>query len=204
MSSSAATAETSAPTPSTEGTRRHLSARQAQTVQNLAAAAVDELRAVGYDGLTVRNVARRAGVAPATAYTYFASREHLVTEVFWRRLQALPDSPVDRRRTPAHRVAATLTDLALLVADEPEVAVACSAAMLANDPDVAALRLRIGIDMRRRCEAALGDDATEPILRSLDLAITGALVHAGMGHLTYDELPGRLAEAAELLLDGAR
>ena len=26
-------------------------------------------------------VARRAGVAPATAYTYFASKEHLVAEV---------------------------------------------------------------------------------------------------------------------------
>lgn len=204
MSSSVATAGSSTPTPSTEGTRRHLSARQAQTVQNLAAAAVDELRAVGYEGLTVRNVARRAGVAPATAYTYFASRDHLVTEVFWRRLQALPDSSVDRRRTAAHRVAATLTDLALLVSDEPEVAAACSTAMLANDPDVAALRLRIGVDMRRRCEVALGDDATEPVLRALDLVITGALIHAGTGHLTYAELPGRLAEAAELLLEGAR
>ena len=44
----------------------------------------------GYDGLTVRTVARRAGVAPATAYTYFASKDHLLAEVLWRRLQALP------------------------------------------------------------------------------------------------------------------
>lgn len=201
MSSSAATAPSD---PSREPTRHRLSLRQARTVQSLADAAVEELRAVGFDDFTVRNVARRAGVAPATAYTYFASREHLVTEVFWRRLQSLEDSPVDRRRTASARLGATLRDLALLVADEPEVAAACSAAMLANDPDVALLRLRIGADMRRRVEAALGDDATEPVLRAIDLLISGALLHTGTGHLSYEELPGRLAEAAELVLGGAR
>ena len=71
---------------STEPTRRRLTERQAHTVERLTVAAVDEVRVVGYDGLTVRNVARRAGVAPATAYTYFASKDHLVAEVFWRRL----------------------------------------------------------------------------------------------------------------------
>ncbi|HNA37682.1 MAG TPA: helix-turn-helix domain-containing protein, partial [Microthrixaceae bacterium] len=115
--------------------RRHLSDRQARTVAGLLDATVDELREVGYDGLTVRNVARRAGVAPATAYNYFASREHLVTEVFWRRLEALPETRIDRRRTAASRAAATLAEMALLVADEPELAAACTAAMLSNDPD---------------------------------------------------------------------
>ena len=41
-------------------------------------------------GLTVRNVARRAGVAPATAYTYFSSKDHLLAEVLWRGMEALP------------------------------------------------------------------------------------------------------------------
>src|SRR5690606_25562569 len=81
-------------TPASESTRRRLSPRQAATVQKLVVAAVEELREVGYDALTVRNVARRAGVAPATAYNYFTSREHLVTEVFWRRLDALPETPL--------------------------------------------------------------------------------------------------------------
>ncbi|MCA9208645.1 MAG: TetR family transcriptional regulator, partial [Planctomycetales bacterium] len=52
---------------------------------NLVEAAVGELAASGYSALTVRNVAKRAGVAPATAYTYFASKEHLIAEVYWRR-----------------------------------------------------------------------------------------------------------------------
>ena len=59
------------------------------------AAALVELRVSGYDGLTVRNVARRAEVAPATAYSYFGSKDHLVAEVFWRRFQAESDRITD-------------------------------------------------------------------------------------------------------------
>lgn len=183
-----------------ETTRRRLTARQAVTVQRLADAAVEELRERGWGGLTVRNVARRAGVAPATGYTYFASREHLVTEVFWRRLRALPPTRVDRRRSATARVSATMADLALLVADEPELAAACTVAMLADDPDVKLLRDRIGLDWRRRLGAAMGDDHDPAALAVLEFAISGALVQAGMGHLSYDELPDRLARTVEVVL----
>jgi len=192
-SSTAATAAPLAP-------RRHLSDRQARTVAGLLDATVDELREVGYDGLTVRNVARRAGVAPATAYNYFASREHLVTEVFWRRLEALPETRIDRRRTAASRAAATLAEMALLVADEPELAAACTAAMLSNDPDVKVLRDRIGLTWRLRLQAALGDDADPAVLRSLEFAVSGAMLQAGMGHLDYTDLPDQLARTAELVV----
>jgi AcrR family transcriptional regulator len=191
-------------TVAAESTRRHLSPRQAKTVERLIEAAVVELRSAGYDDLTIRSVARQAGVAPATAYTYFTSRDHLVTEIFWRRLRALAETPLDRRRSPLARVSATLSDLALLVADEPELAAACSAGMLANDPDVKVLRDRIGAEMRRRIELALGDEADPELLRAFELVITGALIHAGMRHLSYDDLPDRLAETARLLMGGSR
>jgi len=191
-----------------EPTRRHLTAtlspKQAATVDKVADAVVDELRAVGYDGLTVRNVAKRAGVAPATAYTYFGSREHLVTEVFWRRLDALPDTDMARRRSTAGRVSATLADLALLVADEPELTAACTAAMLATDPDVKLLRDRIGAAMQRRLVVALGDDARPGVLDTLTLALSGAMVQAGMGHLAYDKLPALLDEVVDVVLKGSR
>ena len=185
---------------STESTRRTLSARQAATVQRLTVAAVEQLREHGYEGLRVRNVARAAGVAPATAYTYFTSREHLVTEVFWRRLQAMPETRVDRRRTAAARASATMSDFALLVADEPELAAACTVAMLAADPDVKLLRDRIGAEWHRRLVAALGDDADPEVLATLEFVISGALLQAGMGHMTYRDLPGHLTRAVELVL----
>ena len=195
-----------------ESTRRRLSPKQARTVQKLTVAVVEELNATGYDSLTVRNVARRAGVAPATAYTYFTSREHLVTEVFWRRLESLPVTAHDPGRTRPELVSAALDDIALLVADEPELAAACSAALLAPDPDVKQLRDRIGIEVRRRLLAALDGRPAEDLtiaelaapptseLLTLELALFGSLVQAGMGHLAYDQLPAMLAGVVELVV----
>lgn len=175
-----------------ESTRRQLSPRQVETVQRLIDATVAELRDHHYDGCTVRKVAERAGVAPATAYTYFGSKDHLITEVFWRRLVALPSS-VDRAADSTRSsLAHALSDIALLVADEPELAAACSIAMLASDPDVVLLRDRIGAEMHRRVVDAT-PDASPTARHALDLLLSGALLHAGMGHLTYDELPDLLA-----------
>jgi AcrR family transcriptional regulator len=194
----------------TESTRRRLTGRQADTVRRLAEAAVAEVRQAGYEGLTVRNVARRAGVAPATAYTYFASKNHLITEVFWRRLSALP--PVERGDGGAlERVVAVLREIALLVSDEPELAAACTSAILGTDPDVQELRMRIGFEIRGRLQAALCSshsaaaehrctDVDQKVLGALELAYTGALVYAGMGYTSYARMADRLAEMAELIV----
>ncbi|GIH80944.1 TetR family transcriptional regulator [Planobispora longispora] len=189
-----------------EPTRRRLTERQADTVRRLTEAAVEEIRETGFDGLTVRNVARRAGVAPATAYTYFASKNHLVTEVFWRRLSALPplddpvDDPVDTAAGARERVVAVLREITLLVSDEPRLAAACTTAMLGTDPDVQELRARIGLAIRRRLRAALGSRADHRMLNALEFAYAGALLHAGMGYTSYGEMADRLADIAELIV----
>ncbi|MBA3302647.1 MAG: TetR/AcrR family transcriptional regulator [Acidimicrobiia bacterium] len=188
----------------TAAPRRHLSNRQARTVHRLAEAAVDELAEVGYPALTVRTVARRAGVAPATAYTYFASREHLVAEVFWRRIEAQPARRVDRRRPPAGRVTDVLLDFALAVAEETELAAACTVALLSDDPEVGELRLRVGLELRRRLTDALGPEADPTAIQTLELATTGALVQVGTGHLDYQAVPALLAKVAALVLRGAK
>ncbi|MFG1999317.1 TetR/AcrR family transcriptional regulator [Spirillospora sp. NPDC048911] len=187
-----------APGLANESTRRRLTDRQADTVRRLTDAAVEEVREAGYEGLTVRNVAKRAGVAPATAYTYFASKNHLITEVFWRRLSAL--EPVAVEGSTKERVGAVLREIALLVSDEPELAAACTTSMLGTDPDVRELRIRIGIAIRERLQTALGEDADEKVVGALELAYAGALVHAGMGYTSYARMADRLAEMAELIL----
>jgi AcrR family transcriptional regulator len=179
--------------------RRRLTAKQAETVDKLAAAVVREVRRSGYDGLTVRNVARRAGVAPATAYTYFASKDHLITEVFWRRLQRLDPPALVGVTDVETRVRQVVADVALLVADEPELAAACTSAMVATDPDVLHLRERIGLELRHRLSAALGDDGDPAVLRALELALSGAMLQAGTGHLAYEDLPDELAAIAHLV-----
>jgi AcrR family transcriptional regulator len=181
----------------TEPTRRLLTPRQADTVHRLTEAGVEEVGSSGYENLSIRDVARRAGVAAATAYTYFASKDHLLTEIFWRRLSALP--PVDPGHgTARQRVIAVLRELALLVSGEPELAAGCTAAMFGSEPDVRQLRLYIGMKIHQRIEAAAG--AGTPAARLLELAYFGAMVEAGLGYTTYEHMADRLAEAAGLIM----
>jgi AcrR family transcriptional regulator len=180
---------------STEPTRRRLTDRQADTVQRLVDAVVSEVRRHGYEATTVRGVARRAGVAPATAYTYFASKDHLFAEVWWRRLRALPH---------ATDPTTVIRDICLLVADEPELSAACTTAMLAGDPDVAHLRERVGLEIRVRLSDALGPKANPVALRALEYALSGALLQAGMGHLDYADLATDLGDVTALVLRGRR
>ena len=180
--------------------RRALTDRQARTVDGLTEAAVEELGAAGYGGLTVRNVAKRAGVAPATAYNYFASKEHLVAEVFWRRFRAQPEAEVDDRRSAAARVRDALGAFALLVAEEAELSAACTVAVLADDPDVRVLRERIGAELHRRLVAALGSDADPAVVETLQFATSGALLQVGTGHLSYGELPDVLDRIVAVVL----
>src|ERR1700749_5344807 len=78
-----------APQPDQPG-RRHLSERQAEVMERLVAAAADEAEERPYADISVRTIAKRAGVAPATAYTYFSGKDHLLAEVLWRCVQAAP------------------------------------------------------------------------------------------------------------------
>jgi AcrR family transcriptional regulator len=181
--------------------RRALTDRQARTVDGLTEAAVEELAAAGYGGLTVRNVAKRAGVAPATAYNYFASKEHLVAEVFWRRFRTQAEPDADDGRPAAARVRDALGAFALLVADEADLSAACTVAVLADDPDVRVLRERIGTELHRRLLAALGDDDVDPALvQTLQFATSGALLQVGTGHLSYGELPEVLDRITTVVL----
>ncbi|MDS1113215.1 TetR/AcrR family transcriptional regulator [Gordonia westfalica] len=187
---------------SQESTRRRLTQQQAETVSRLTDAAVDVLNAVGLDGLTVRSVAKIAGVAPATAYTYFSSKSHLVAEVFWRRLSVGVHEP-DPAATPAERVAQVLREVALVVAGEGQLGGAVTVALLGTDPDVEHLRVRIGAFIRRRLAAALEEDPENPgpLLDALEMIYSGGLVYAGMGHMTYEQTSERLVAAAHLLME---
>ncbi|WP_430331562.1 TetR/AcrR family transcriptional regulator [Rhodococcus sp. ACT016] len=183
-----------------ESTRRRLTQKQADTVDRLCEAAVEVLREEDFAGLTVRAVASRAGVGPATAYTYFSSKEHLVAEVFWRRLSQSPPPEADGLDRTG-RVVAVLRGIALLLADEPGLSGAVTNALLGSDPDVEHLRLRIGIEIRGRLAEALGEQADPEVLETLDLLYAGALLRAGIGYGTYEDLAGSLERSATMILE---
>ncbi len=177
--------------------------RQEETFRRLVGAALDTLRATSYADLTVRAVAARANVAPATAYTYFSSKNHLVSEVYLDLVREVPFF-TDVNDTRLSRVQQALRSLALVVADEPEVAAACTTALLSNDAAVRAVRDRIGAEIHRRIKSALGPDADARTVSALEMSYFGALVHAASGALNYRQIADRLAYVVSLILEGTR
>ena len=191
-----------------EAPRRGLNERQAETVEKLMAAGLEELREVGHEAMTVRSVAHRANVSPATAYTYLASKNHLFAELFWRHLASDESSNVTEDHEPVAREQAAVRALTERIVQEPELAAAVTPALLGSSPDVERLRLRIGREFLRRFEAALKDprQPDEPvdagILEVLLLTLSGGLLQAGMGLMTYGQLTERLDSAVDVIMRG--
>jgi len=174
-----------------------------EVVANLVRAAEEETEEVGYAGVTVRGVARRAGVAPATAYTYFSSKDHLLAEVLWRRMEALPPVDEDPSVPMVERVARTVRDMIPFADGSPALIDACTVALISPNPDVAHLRDRIGSFTHRRLTAALGPGVDPRVVRVLEASYSGALLTAGTGHRSFADIPAFVADAAGLLVAGA-
>jgi AcrR family transcriptional regulator len=190
--------------PMLEATRRRLTERQAEVVQQLVDATAEEVDEEGYPGLTVRNVARRAGVAPATAYNYFSSKDHLLAELLWRRMNSLPPVDASGDASTVERLAETVQMMVLLTTKSPALVGACTTALLSATPDVKHLRDRIGAVIHQRFVAALGSEIDPTVVRVLETTYSGALLMAGMGHMTYSEVPTFVSEAARLMMAGQR
>ncbi|ORW69376.1 TetR/AcrR family transcriptional regulator [Mycolicibacter senuensis] len=193
-----ASAVPSAP-PGAPGTRNR---RQEETFRKVLAAGVEMLRETSYADLTVRAVAARAKVAPATAYTYFSSKNHLIAEVYLDLVRQVPYFTDVNEPMPS-RVNQALRHLALVVADEPEVAAACTAALLSGsgDPAVRTVRDRIGGEIHRRITSAIGPGAEPEKVSALEMTFFGALVNAGSGAFTYHQITDRLSYVVSLILE---
>lgn len=185
-----------------ESPRRGLSAKQVATVERLTDAAHRELREVGFDELTVRSTAARAEVAPATAYTYFGSKNHLVAETFWRRLMARPRRTPPADASTTDRVIAVMRGMTDFLSEETDLAAAATPALLGSHPDVQVLRERLGREYRDRFREAVGPDAPPAVLEALGLVFSGAMLHAGMGFISYPEMGDRLADVTRVILEG--
>ena len=174
--------------------------RQEETFRKVLAAGVEMLRESSYADLTVRAVAARAKVAPATAYTYFSSKNHLIAEVYFDLIKQVPYFTDVNEPMPV-RVEQALRSMALTVADEPEVAAACTTALLTGtDPTVRKVRDRIGAEIHRRIRSAVGPDADSRVVAALEMTFFGALVNAGSGAFTYHQIADRLSYVVGLIL----
>lgn len=193
-----ATGAAGSPDPDAGETPRNR--RQEETFRKVLTAGVEMLRESTYADLTVRAVAARAKVAPATAYTYFSSKNHLIAEVYLDLLRKVPYF-TDVNESRATRVEQALRSMALTVADEPEVAAACTTALMSGtDSTVRRVRDRIGAEIHRRIRSAVGPDADPRMVSALEMTFFGALVNAGSGVFTYHQIADRLSYVVGLIV----
>ncbi|OAN42265.1 TetR/AcrR family transcriptional regulator [Mycolicibacterium iranicum] len=189
-------------TPESEHPSRNR--RQEETFRKVLVAGLEMLRESSYADLTVRAVAARAKVAPATAYTYFSSKNHLIAEIYLDLMQKV-DYFTDVNDSTATRVEKTLRTMALTLADDPEVAAACTTALLSgNDATVRTVREKIGSEIHKRIRAAVGPDPDPRTLAALEMTFFGALVNAGSGAFTYHQIADRLSYVVGLIVGDDR
>ncbi|MFL6062585.1 MAG: TetR/AcrR family transcriptional regulator [Marmoricola sp.] len=187
--------------PVTSHLRLGLNPRQAETVDKLLLAGEAELEEAGPDALTIRTVAQRAGVSPATAYTYLASKNHLFAELFWRKI-VTDAGPEPTGATAVDRIRAVTRHFAAMLGRSPNLATAANIALLGTDPEVERLRLVIGAEFVTRFREAIGEPADPRVVEALTLAFSGALLQAGMGLMTYDDLSQRLDDVVAVIMEG--
>jgi AcrR family transcriptional regulator len=180
-----------APRPQ-RSTRQLLTERQAATVDALLEAGLAALRDEGYEALSLRGVATRAGVTHTTAYNYFTSKDHLIAELTWRQVQALPDPSPAPDASLAERVAEGLRASSELYAGEPALSEGVLQAMLGRDPETARLRTAIGAELARRIQLGIGPDADQAFVDGALMLYSGAMLEAGLGYSTFDEVVERI------------
>ena len=179
--------------------RQWLSERQSATVAALLEAALDEVRAVGFEKLTIRSVAQRAGVTHTTAYSYFTSKAHLISELYWRRTQAMPSPEVTGDESFVGRVRAAFEAPAAVLAADPALSRAVFMAIISDEPDVRRLRGAVASELIRRLRSALGPFDEPDLVGTLLMAYSGAMMLVGTGTRDYLDVIPRMETVARLI-----
>ncbi|UDY37802.1 TetR family transcriptional regulator [Dermatobacter hominis] len=164
----------------------------------------------GWDGVQMREVAMRAGVALGTLYRYFPSKEHLLVSVMLDEVQQLADRLAIRPPEgddPVERVIDVLRRANRALNRQPDVTVAMIRALVAGNPDVAPVVAGVRKVMRRIISDALGattsEDAEDGDVLAIDLLSDvwlAALVSWISGVQEPAQVIAKLEDATEVLL----
>ncbi|WP_232835450.1 TetR/AcrR family transcriptional regulator [Actinocorallia populi] len=182
-------------------------ARRARLVQ----AARDLASAGGYSAVTMHDVADRAGVARATVYRYFSSKDHLLTEVAADWAQLIADVTVPGA-DPAERLSVLLEALVDLAAADLPLTSAIVQAATSQDAGVDEARNELFRYVRDRFSGAIDPDGTLGSVAGVGLedieAVVGQLVLSALISLTSLALPRdevrAMVRTASRLLVGPR
>jgi AcrR family transcriptional regulator len=169
-----------------------LSTRQSTTVNALLDAGIAEIRDHGYEKITIRGVARRAGVTHTTAYSYFTSKEHFVSEIHWRQMRSLPPAQMHEGASLWERVQGAFEATTAALAAEPELSRGVLVAIMGDDPDIRRVREMVGKELAHRLMTALAPVEDLELVETLFIAYSGATIVVGTGNQDYMSVMRRL------------
>lgn len=175
---------------------------RSEVVDRLLDATVDALRQSPLDGLTVGDVAARAGISTASAAEMFPSIDQLVVETCLRRIRGIAVTAEASHGSLA-RVAEQLSRMMLVVAEEPAIASACATVFLHSGPTANLARESIGLEIHRLITSAMGPGSWPEVITTLEFVFSGALIQAAAGTMSFECAAERLETAVGLILGGA-
>lgn len=186
---------------------RTLTKDQQARRERLIDAARDLAREGGYPAVTMHDVADRAGVARATVYRYFATKDHLLTEVAatWAHRITGDIDALAVGETPVERLTALLERIVEVAAQERTLTSAIIQAVTSDDSSVDDARTVLFLFVRDRLSAAIGEpvparDEVEVVLGHILLA---ALVSLASLRRPTEEIRDMVRTSGRLVLAGA-
>jgi AcrR family transcriptional regulator len=176
--------------PQTLSIERRLTADQAARRIRVREAARELAAEGGYGAVTMQAVADRSGVARATIYRYFTSKDHLLAEVIaeWGR-----QITADLRRSPPQgalpeRVVGVFARVIEAAQREPRLTAAVLASATSADPEAIRAQGHFASLIRTYLETALG---AEPVPRQGELEILmGHVFFSALVHMTGGRIDG--------------
>ncbi|GAA2596157.1 TetR/AcrR family transcriptional regulator [Actinomadura fulvescens] len=186
---------------------RTLSKDQQARRERLLEAARELAHEGGYPAVTMHDVADRAGVARATVYRYFATKDHLLTEVAATWAHRITDD-IDALAigdTPAERLTALLERIVEVAAGELTLTSAIIQAVTSDDSSVDDARTVLFLFVRDRLSTAIGDPV--PDLDDVEIVL-GHVLLAALVSLTAlrrptEEVTRMVRMSGRLVLAGA-
>lgn len=186
--------------------RRRLSPGQQERRARVLEVATQLAENGGYDAVAMKDVAEQSGVALATLYRWFASKDHLLTEVLLDWIAGLgatltAEPPTEPRA--ADRVATVMGRIADAVATRAELAAAVAQALLSFDAGVWDSEHDFHFAMSGWIDAAIGDDVVADrsiAIEVLEHVCFSSLISIARGRDTPEAMGARLAHTARALL----
>ncbi len=186
--------------------RRTLSDEQVERRALVVAAAMELAETGGYDAVVMKTVAERSGVALATLYRWFASKDHLLTEVLlsWGSdLSLALGSDPPTGADPVARVAEALRMVMKTAASRPRLASAVVAAALAAEPAVLDAQTDFHEMVVAWIDIALGDDDLpdrDEVVKVLELVCFASIIRLVSGGESAESAGDQLESAARMLI----